>query len=116
MTTEQRGAVSVLGTIILSAEPIPDPGRWPGVSRCGPCCGLLLTPRNLASRIRQCPAGIRPQEVRTRVGRVWHGTWTDVENMRRTLALGCVLAVMLVTTGAVGPAAARPSLTGARSV
>src|SRR5438552_1059676 len=116
MTTEQRGAVSVLGTIILSAEPIPDPGRWPGVSRCGPCCGLLLTPRNLAARIRQCPAGIRPQEVRTRGERVWHGTWTDVENMRRTLALACVLAVMLVATVAVEPVAAQPNMTGQWSI
>src|SRR5882724_5325090 len=116
MTTEQRGAVSVLGTIILSAEPIPDPGRSPGVSRCGPCCGLLLTPRNLAARIRQCPAGIRPQEVRTRGERVWHGTWTDVENMRRTLALACVLAVMLVATVALEPVAAQPNMTGQWSI
>src|SRR5260370_21138493 len=66
MITEQRGAESLSNTTVLSAEPIPDSiasGRWPGVSRCGPYCGLLLTPRNLPARIRQCPAGMRPQEV-----------------------------------------------------
>src|SRR5882724_5021760 len=116
MTTEQRGAVSVLGTIILSAEPIPDPGRSPGVSRCGPCCGLLLTPRNLAARIRQCPAGNRPRGVPDQRKRVWHGTWTSVENMRRTLALACVLAALLVATIALEPAAAQPNKDGQWSV
>src|SRR5438309_6394471 len=119
MTTEQRGAESVSNTTVLSAEPIPgsiDPGRRSGVPCGGPCCVLLITPRHSAGRIWQCPAENRPREVPYQGKRVWHGTWTSVENMRRTLALACVLAALLVATVALEPAAAQPNMTGQWSV
>src|SRR3989442_1910850 len=47
---------------------------------------------------------------------VWHGTWTHGEIMRRTLALACVVAVMLVATVALEPAAAQPNKDGQWSV
>src|SRR5256885_1076602 len=110
MTTEQRGAESVSNTTVLSAEPIPDsidPGRRSGVPCGGRCCVLLLAPRHLAARIRQSPAGIRLPGAPSRGNGVWHGTWTSVETMRRTFALACVLAVMLIAGVAPEPAAAQ---------
>jgi hypothetical protein len=47
---------------------------------------------------------------------VWHGTWTRGEIMRKTVALACVVAVMLVATVAVEPAAAQSNVTGQWSV
>src|SRR5438105_3835536 len=119
MTTEQRGAESVSNTTVLSAEPIPDsidPGRRSGVPCGGPCCVLLLTPRHLAARIRQSPAGIRLPGAPTRGNGVWHGTWTSVETMRRILALVSVLTLMLVATVGLQSAAAQPNMTGQWSV
>src|SRR6266403_252965 len=120
MTTEQRGAESMSDTTVLSAEPIPDPiGPGRLVRRAPPRPGLRTSPHTQKLGRSHSAMSCRNAPPRGAVppgNGVWHGTWTSLKNMRRTLALACVLAVMLVATVALEPATAQPNKDGQWSV